>query len=117
MRTKFNKLTDSNAATLFLFGYGLIIQIVAFAVINFFISYYPVTEPFIEAFVLLWYCIPVIAVFSIIIAVMQLKKRIPNRERHKKPLVGLILNSVWLLCYFAVIYLVFVVKLPLFFTK
>ena len=114
---KTNKLIDSNAATIFIFGYGLIIQIVAFAIIYFFISNFPIKASVVEAFVGLWYCIPVVSVFSIIVALIQIKRRISGREKYRAPLIGLILNLAWLASYLFVIYLAFAGKAPFVFTK
>ncbi len=117
MRTRFNKLIDSNTATIFLFLYGLIAQVTAFAIIYFFITYLPIKEAVVEAFVFLWFCIPVIAIFSIITAAIQIKIRVTGEQKYKTPLIGLILNLAWLLCYVVVIYLAFVGKMPFLFTK
>lgn len=107
MGTKFNKILNSNAVTIFLFGYGLIVQIVAFETIYFFIANYPMKSSVVEAFVFLWYCIPVVSVFSIIIAFIQIKRRRNSHERYRTPLIGLILNLMWLVCYLFAIYLAF----------
>lgn len=105
---KTNRLIGSNAATVFLFGYGLIVQIVAFAIIYVFISHFPIKAAVVEALVFLWYCVPAISVFSIVLAFIQIKKRINSHEKFRVPLIGLILNLMWFLCYLLLIYMVFV---------
>jgi len=119
MRIKSNKLINSNSTTIFLFLYGLIAQIVAFPVIYIFITALKdvISVSLIEALVFIWYCIPIVSVFSIIIAIIQIKERKINNEKCKIPLIGLILNIIWLLCYLFVIYMVFVVGMPFLFTK
>lgn len=100
-----NKLIDTNTSTVFLFVYGLIVQAVAFSIINFFISHYPIRPSMVETFVFLWYCIPIVAVFSVIVAVIQIRIRKRNQEKYKAPLIGLVLNLLWLLGCFIAAYL------------
>lgn len=117
MRIRFNKIINSNSTTIFLFLYGLIVQIVAFPVIFYYdLAYRDMTSVF-DTLVLIWYCIPIISVFSIIIATIQIKERKINNEKWKIPLIGLILNIAWLLCDLFFIYMVFVVRMPFLFTK
>jgi hypothetical protein len=117
MGNKFSKLIGSNSATVFLFLYGLIVQIVALPIICFFISNYPVKTSVVEASVFIWFCIPIISVFSVIIAIIQIRKRKRKKENYKTPLVGLILNLVWLLCYLFAVYMIFIVGTPFLLTK
>lgn len=112
MRIIFNKLTNSNSITIFLFLYGLIVQIVALPAIFYYSLAYKDSVSVFEALVFIWFCIPVVSVFSIILAIIQIKKRKSNREKYKVPLIGLILNIVWLFCYLFVLYMVFIVVKP-----
>jgi hypothetical protein len=107
MRIIFNKIINSNSAAIFLFLYGLITQIVAFAVIYFYISTFKDMVSLGETLVSIWFCIPIISVFSIVIAVIQIKERKTHNEKCKIPFIGLVLNTAWLLCYLFVIYMVF----------
>ena len=113
MGNRYNKLLSSNSATIFVFLYGIIIQIVSFPVIYFYGVFFPETTKLIDKFIFIWFFIPVISGFSILIAIMQIKERKRNNEKWKKPLVGLILNLVWLICYLLLIYIVFVIKSPI----
>lgn len=102
-----NKIINSNSTTIFLFLYGLMIQIVAFPVIYFYGSAFKDMGSITEALILVWFCIPVVSVFSIIIAIAQIKRRKSNNEKYHVPFIGLILNMVWLLCYLLFLYKVF----------
>ena len=115
MRIK-HKLINTNSTTIFLFLYGLIVQIVALPAIYYYSLAYKDSKSF-EILVLIWFCIPIISVFSIIIAIIQVNDRKINNEKWKVPVIGLILNTVWLLCYLLVIYMVFVVRMPFLLTK
>lgn len=114
---KNNRLIGSNAATVFIFGYGLIVQIVAFAIIYVFISNFPIKAVVVEALVFLWYCVPAVSVFSIVLAFIQIKKRINSHEKFRAPLTGLVLNLIWLFSYLYVIYLAYVGKVPFLITN
>jgi hypothetical protein len=114
---KANRVIGSKSASIFIFGYGLIVQLVAFAIIYFFISNFPIRTSVVEAFVFIWYCIPVMSVFSVMLASVQIKRRISSHEKYKAPLIGLILNLAWLMSYLYLIYLAFEDKAPSLFTK
>lgn len=117
MKIIFNKLINSDLATVFLFLYGLIVQIVSFPVIYIFITTLKVTTSSFETLVLIWYCIPVVAAISIIIAAIQINARKIRSEKFTKPLIGLILNTIWLSCYIFALYKIFVVGIPFLFMK
>lgn len=108
---KWNKIINSNSATIFLFLYGLMIQIVAFPVIYFYGSAFKDMGSLTKALIFIWFFIPIVSVFSAVIAIIQIKKRRNNNEKHHVPLIGLILNMVWLLCYLFFLYMVFVAGL------
>lgn len=116
MRNRFNKLLKANSATIFIFLYGIIIQIVSFPVIYIYGAALqdalPESVKIIDKFIFMWFFVPIISVFSILIANMQIRERKKNHEKWKTPLVGLILNAGWLICYLILIYFVFVVKMP-----
>jgi len=107
MRIKFNKLINSNSATIYLFLYGIITQIVAFPVIYFFIFIFgdKIPEFEVEALITVWYCIPIVSVFSIIIAILQIKERKISNKKNKVPYIGLTLNIIWLLSYLFLLYM------------
>jgi len=114
MRLRFNKLVGSNAATIFMFLYGIMIQIVALPVIYYYnLAYQDATAMF-EKLVLIWFCIPIISVFAILIAIIQIAVKRKSNEKWKTPLIGLILNFLWFAGYLAIIYVVFVIKAPSF---
>lgn len=117
MRTVLNKIINTNTATIFLFLYGLIVQIVAIPAIHLYSQVYPGSESVFEVLIFICYCIPVVSVFSIMIAVIQIVKRSRNQEKFRTPLIGLALNTAWLLIYLIFIYMVFVAGTPLLFTK
>jgi len=117
MGSKFYKIIRTDSSTVFLFLYGLITQIVAIPAIYWYNLAYKDLESVFEALIFIWFCIPVVSVFSIIIAVAQIIKRKRNHEKYRTPLIGLTLNTAWLLIYLIFIYLVFVAGMPLLFTK
>jgi hypothetical protein len=55
----------------------------------------------------IWFFIPLISIGAIIIAVNQIRKRISLGF----PIIGLIINIIWLILFSFVAYLVFVVKI------
>lgn len=112
MRNIINKLTSSNSVTIFLFMYGLIVQIVALPAIYFYSLVYKDSVFVFETLVFIWFCIPVVSALSIILAIIQIKKRKSNNEKYKMPLIGLILNITWVLCYIFILYMVFIVVKP-----
>lgn len=113
MSNRYNKLLNSNSSTIFLFLYGVIIQIVSFPVIYYYGVLFPETTKLVDKLIFIWFLIPMISVFSIIIATMQIKERKRNYEKWKKPLIGLILNFTWLICYLLIICFAFVIKSPM----
>jgi uncharacterized membrane protein len=117
MRSKFNKIIRADSTTVFLFLYGLIAQIIAIPAIYWYNLAYKDLESVFETLIFIWFCIPVVSVFSIIIAVIQIVKRRGNQEKYKTPLIGLTLNAVWLIGDLLFIYIVFVAEMPLLLTK
>ena len=109
MRSTINKLFDSNAATIFMFLYGIIIQIVALPAIYYYGLAYQEAAAMFERLVIIWFCIPTVSVIAILIAVLQIIKR-NNKEKWKVSLIGLILNFLWFSAYLVTLYLVFVEK-------
>lgn len=112
MRNIFSKLTNSNSITIFLFMYELIVQIVALPAIYLYSLVYKDSVVVFEALVFIWFCIPVVSVFSFILAIIQIIIRKSNNEKYKMPLIGLILNITWVLCYLFILYMVFIVVKP-----
>jgi uncharacterized membrane protein len=117
MRSKFNKIIRADSTTVFLFLYGLIAQIIAIPAIYWYNLAYKDLESVFETLIFIWFCIPVVSVFSIVIAVIQIIKRRRNNEKYRTPLIGLALNTAWIFSYLAFIYMVFVVGMPLLFAK
>lgn len=114
MRALFHKLIHKNLVAVFLFLYGFIVQITAFPVIYILTSAIEVRLSVVETLVFLWFLIPVVSVFSIIIALIQIRERKMSGSGYRAPLIGLILNALWLCGYLVFIYIVFFVGLPVF---
>lgn len=118
MRSKFNKLIDIEPATIFIFLYGVIIQIVSLPIIYYFsVLYHEYSAPMYEALFIIWYCIPAAAVFSIMLATIQIKQRKNSVRKSKMPFIGLALNGIWFFIYLFVLYMIFVVKTPFMLTQ
>jgi hypothetical protein len=110
MKLSVNRLLESNAATIFVFLYGMIIQIVALPAIYYYNMAYQDSTSVYEKLVFIWFCIPMISVLAILLASIQIAVRRKRQEKWKTPLIGLILNFLWLASYLAILYLLFVVK-------
>ena len=118
MRRKFNQLIDTDPASIFIFLYGVIIQIVSLPILyNFSVLYHEYSASMYEALFIIWYCIPAAAVFSIVLAAIQIKQGNAGGKKRKLPLVGLILNGMWVFIYLVVLYMIFVVKMPFLLTQ
>lgn len=118
MREKYNQLIDIDSATIFIFLYGVIIQIVSLPIIYYFsVLYHEYSASMYEALFIIWYCIPAAAVFSIIIAAIQIKRGTISGRKSKMPFIGLILNGIWFFIYLFALYLIFVVKTPFMLTQ
>ena len=110
MKIRFNKLINSNTASIFVFLYGIIVQIIALPAIYYYNLVYQDATAVFEILVSIWFCIPIISVFAILIAIIQIVVRRKSNEKWKTPLIGLILNFLWLACHLVIIYVVFVVR-------
>lgn len=107
-----NRLINSNLAVIFLFAYGLIAQIVSLPVIYYFSSIEAAPPVLGETLIYIWFCIPIVAIFSIILALVQIKERSIRHEAIKMPLIGLVLNILWLIGYLSAVYMIFFVVKP-----
>lgn len=118
MRSKLNELIGIDPATIFIFLYGVIIQIVSLPIIYYFsVLYHEYSASMYETLFIIWYCIPAAAVFSIILAAIQIKQGKNSDGKSKMPLVGLTLNGIWFFSYLFVLYMIFVVKTPFMLTQ
>jgi hypothetical protein len=111
MRGIFNKLIQTNTSTVFLLLYGLIIQLAALPAIHIYSLVYKDLMPasLYEILVLIWFCVPIISVFAVVIAAVQIRVRRINGEKFRAPLIGLLLNSIWIAGYAVILYLIFAV--------
>ena len=112
MRSALNRLINSNSVTIYLFIHGILIQAIAFAIIYGFSLAFRERESVVETLISLWFCIPVLAVFSILIASIQIKIRKRKSESYRVPLIGLSLNILWLFGYLLALDVIFVVIKP-----
>lgn len=118
MRKKLNELIDIDSASIFIFVYGVIIQIVSFPILYYFSRlYHEYSASMYDVLSIIWYCIPAAAVFSIVLAAIQIKRGKAGERKRKMPLVGLILNGMWIFIYLVVLYMIFVVKTPFLLTQ
>lgn len=111
MRIQCKKIIQNNSTTIFIFLYGIIIQIVALPAIYYYSLAYKELVAAVEILIFIWFCIPIVSVFSISIAILQIKEKKMNNEKYKTPCIGLALNSLWLLCYLIGMYMVFVARI------
>lgn len=98
---RINQWIDYDLSSIFLFVYGLIIQIVSFPVIYYYSWLFreKVSEALIETLVRIWLSIPILALFSIIIAAIQIKRRKQEGKTLRIQFIGLTLNISWIICY------------------
>lgn len=108
MKNLYNKLVNANKSSILMFLGGLITQIVTYPFLlilgtNF--HRYERVMFFVLALSTIWFCIPVISIVGIIIAITQIHKR----NGLKLPIIGMILNIIWFILFSFVVYMIFVV--------
>lgn len=101
------KLLDTDSSTIYLFFYWLIIQVIAMPVIYYYCQAYQDAGPLLEKLMLIWFFLPVVTVLFIIVAVLQIRQRKHSRATNRFPLIGLILNSAWLVGYALLLSMIF----------
>ncbi len=110
MKNLFIKLVNQKKSSLLILVIALLLQIITWPFLFLFGVRYHLNEQVMQSFLILsaiWFFIPLLSIGAIIIAVIQIRKR----NSLKLPIIGLILNTIWLILFSFIAYLVFVVKI------
>lgn len=110
MKDFIDKLVAQNNSLLSILSKGLLVQIIMwcimFMTVIIFIGHE--TWPmFVYVYMLIFYLIPLLSIVAIIISITQIVKK----NTSKLPILGLVLNVLWLILYLIALYLVLVVKI------
>lgn len=108
MKSLFEKLLKKDSSSLLIALLGLITQVITYPILFIFGITNHLNERVMKVFVvlgLIWFIIPIVSLEGIIIAIIQIRKR----NVSKLPIIGLILNIIWLILFFLVSYFAFTV--------
>ena len=94
-----NKIMGNDSTALYMGIYGLLIQILSFAVINSISNFIKAdsVESTTTTLIYLWYLFPILALFPLTIAILQIRQRKAEGRPFKKPMAGLLVNAAWIL--------------------
>ncbi|URZ04038.1 hypothetical protein [Clostridium felsineum] len=108
MKSFFNKLINKNVSSILIILIGLTIQSVTYPILFVIGVINHLNErvmSVISILALIWSFIPLVSIVGIIISTIQIYKR----NVSKLPIIGLILNIIWLILFLLVAYFIFTV--------
>ncbi|MEG1584176.1 MAG: hypothetical protein RR361_03885 [Anaerovorax sp.] len=104
MKELFNKIINANHSSIYLVLYGMIAQIVAWPLIFVGLSALEIPTILASGLIYAWSAIPTVAVISIIIAIIQIKRAKNNNEKSAKPFIGIIISAIWIIGFVLLIH-------------
>lgn len=93
------RLLENDLTTLYVGIYGVLIQIISFAVIYLMSNYIRVDsiEPTATTLIYIWYLFPIFALLPLTLAILQIRQRKAEGRKSGKPMAGLLVNTIWIL--------------------